>query len=235
MELFSAQFFYALIAIIIIDLVLAGDNAIVIALAARNVPKHLQKRAIVWGTVGAIVVRVMMTVVVVWLLQVPWLLLAGGLLLVWIAYRLLVPAEEYPKDSDHAAGSFWGAMKTIIMADAAMGLDNVLAVAGAAHGSFLLVIIGLLVSVPIVVWGSTFILKWIERYPVLVYVGAAVLAWTAAKMISDEPMLEEYLNQYPLAVWAIYALVIGGVLGAGAALNKRKNQTGTAMQTRLPE
>ncbi|MGH8744504.1 MAG: TerC family protein [Burkholderiales bacterium] len=235
MALFTAQFFYALIAIIIIDLVLAGDNAIVIALAARNVPKHLQKRAIVWGTVGAIVVRVLMTVVVVWLLQVPWLLLAGGILLVWIAYRLLVPAQEYRKGSDHAAGSFWGAMKTIIVADAAMGLDNVLAVAGAAQGNFLLVIIGLLVSVPIVVWGSTFILKWIERYPVLVYAGAAVLAWTAAKMISNESMLEEILNQYPLAVWAIYALVIGGVLSAGAAVNKRKNQTGTAVQTRLPE
>ncbi|HVS27841.1 MAG TPA: TerC family protein [Burkholderiales bacterium] len=229
MELFSAQFFSALITIIIIDLVLAGDNAIVIALAARNVSRPLQKRAIIWGTAGAIVVRVLMTVVVVWLLQVPWLLLAGGLLLVWIAYRLLVPAEEGRKDSDHAAGSFWGAMKTIIIADAAMGLDNVLAVAGAAHGSFLLVIIGLLVSVPIVVWGSTLILKWIERYPVLIYVGAAVLAWTAAKMLSDEPMLEEFLNQHKLAVWAIYTLVIGGVLYAGYAVNKRKKQAGSAM------
>jgi YjbE family integral membrane protein len=235
MELFSPQFFSALIAIIIIDLVLAGDNAIVIALAARSVPKHLRQRAIAWGTAGAILVRVLMTVVVVWLLQIPWLLLAGGLLLVWIAYRLLVPAEQDRKDSDHAKGSFWGAMKTIIIADAAMGLDNVLAVAGTAHGSFLLVIIGVMVSVPIVVWGSTLILKWVERYPVLVYAGAAVLAWTAANMIRDEPMLEEFLNRHELVVWAIYSLVMGGVLYVGYAVNKRKKPAGSAMQTQLPE
>ena len=232
MELFSAQFFSALFAIIIIDLVLAGDNAIVIALAARNVPKHLQKRAIFWGAAGAIAVRTAMTLIVVWLLQIPGLLLTGGLLLVWIAYRLLVPAEENRKDTEHAAGSFWEAMKTIVIADAVMGLDNVLAVAGAAYGSFLLVIIGLLISVPIVVWGSTLILDWINRFPALVYIGAAVLAWTAAKMISDERMLEDFLNRHKPVVWAIYALVIGGVLYAGYAVNKRRKPR-SAM--RLPD
>ena len=146
MELFSPEFFSALLAIVVIDLVLAGDNAIVIALAARNVPKELQKRAILWGTVGAIAVRTSMTVVVVWLLQVPGLMLMGGAMLVWIAYRLLVPAGGDDGHNVALANRFWGAMKTIIVADALMGLDNVLGVAGAAQGSFLLVVLGLLIS-----------------------------------------------------------------------------------------
>ncbi|MGH8751725.1 MAG: TerC family protein [Burkholderiales bacterium] len=216
MELFSAQFFSALFAIIIIDLALAGDNAIVIALAARNVPRHLQQRAIFWGAAGAIVVRAAMTLIVVWLLQIPGLLLTGGVLLIWIAYRLLVPAKQ-KKHAGGEAGTFWSAMKTIIIADAVMGLDNVLAVAGAAHQSFLLVIIGLLISVPIVMWGSTLILGWIERFPALIYLGAGVLAWVAAKMIIDEPLLKEFLNQHRFVEWAIYLVIIGGVLLAGYA------------------
>ena len=129
----SASFVSALLAIIVIDLVLAGDNAIVIALAARALPEHLQRRAIVWGAVGAIGVRSLMTIIVVWLLRVPGLLLAGGLLLVWIAYRLLLPdAGSDAAAHRPAATTFWGAMRTIVIADAVMGLDNVLAVAGTA-------------------------------------------------------------------------------------------------------
>ena len=153
MELFSAEFFSALLAIIVIDLVLAGDNAIVIALAARNLPADLRKKAIIWGAVGAIAVRTAMTLVVVWLLKVPGLMLLGGVLLVWIAYKLLADNDGDGHDVS-AANSFWGAMKTIVVADAVMGLDNVLAVAGASHGSFMLVVIGLLISIPIVIWGS---------------------------------------------------------------------------------
>jgi YjbE family integral membrane protein len=219
-ELFSSEFLSALVAIIVIDLILAGDNAIVIALAARNVPKHLQKRAIIWGTVGAIAVRTSMTLVVVWLLKVPGLLLAGGVLLVWIAYKLLAPSG---KDNHEvkAADSFWGAMKTIVIADAVMGLDNVLAVAGAAQGSWLLVILGLLISIPIVIWGSTLILKWVERFPAIIYIGAAVLAWTAAKMIMAEPFLKGYLEQRAVIPWLLYATVIGGTLGLGYLRNRR--------------
>jgi YjbE family integral membrane protein len=222
-ELFSPAFFSALFAIIIIDLVLAGDNAIVIALAARNVPKHLQKKAILWGTFGAIAVRTAMTLVVVWLLKIPGLLLAGGLLLVWIAYKLVAPpAESGGHDHIQAKDSFWGAMKTIVVADAVMGLDNVLAVAGAAHGSFMLVVIGLLISIPIVIWGSTLILKWVERFPAIIYIGAGVLAWTAAKMITSEPMVKEALASQPPFNWAIYAAVIGFVLGVGWFRNRRR-------------
>jgi YjbE family integral membrane protein len=220
MELFSPEFLSALAAIIVIDLVLAGDNAIVIALAARNVPKHLQKRAIFWGTFGAIAVRTSMTLIVVWLLQIPGLLLAGGLMLVWIAYKLLLPGDD-GHERVQSSASFWGAMKTIVIADAVMGLDNVLAVAGAAHGSFLLVVLGLLISIPIVVWGSSLILGWIERFPAIIYLGAGVLAWTAAKMITSEPLVEDYLADRSLLGWLVYAAVIFGVLGAGWMRNRR--------------
>ncbi len=222
MEIFSTEFFSALLAIVVIDLVLAGDNAIVIALAARNLPPALQKRAVIWGTVGAIVVRSLMTLAVVWLLRVPGLMLAGGVLLVWIAYRLL--ASDSGDESGHgpSATTFWGAMRTIVIADAVMGLDNVLAVAGAAHGSYLLVVLGLLISVPIVIWGSSLILKWIERFPAIVYIGAAVLAATSAKMILGEPLLKEYLDAYPFVTPLTYLVIVGGVLGLGFLANRRQ-------------
>jgi YjbE family integral membrane protein len=218
MEFLSAAWFSALLAIILIDLVLAGDNAIVIALAARNLPKHLQKKAIAWGTVGAIVVRSLMTVGVVWLLQIPGLMAVGGIGLLWIAYRLI--ADDGGED-EHGpmATTFWGAMKTIVIADALMGVDNVLGVAGAAHGSFDLVVIGLLVSVPIVVFGSSVVLKLVERFPIIIHLGAAVLAFTAAKMIVSEPMLDPLFDPagtlHAIARWSTYAVCIAGVLGAG--------------------
>jgi YjbE family integral membrane protein len=214
MELFSAAWFSGLLAIVLIDLVLAGDNAIVIALAARQLPAGLQKRAIVWGTVGAIVVRSAMTFGVVWLLQIPGLMLVGGLGLVWIAYKLLVPAGD--GEPGHAsATTFWGAMKTIVVADALMGVDNVLGVAGAAKGSFDLVVIGLLISVPIVVWGSTLVLKLVERFPIIIYLGAGVLAYTAAHMVVEEPLLDDIYDPYLAARVATYAVLVAGVLTAG--------------------
>jgi YjbE family integral membrane protein len=222
MELFSPDFFSALVAIIIIDLVLAGDNAIVIALAARGLPSHLRTRAIFWGTVGAIVVRSAMTLIVVWLLKVPGLLAIGGALLVWIAYKLIIDNEGDEAHKLKPGASFWAAMNTIIVADALMGLDNVLAVAGAAQGSFALVVLGLLISIPIVIWGSQLILKIVERYAVIVYIGAGVLAWTAVKMVTSEPLLEAYVAAYPMLVYLGYAVVIGGVLITGFLVNHRE-------------
>lgn len=228
MELFSAAWFSALLAIILIDLVLAGDNAIVIALAARNLPPHLQKKAIMWGTVGAIVVRSAMTVVVVWLLQVPGLLLIGGLGLLWIAYRLLADTGE-DEHGGPVATTFIGAMKTIVVADALMGIDNVLGVAGAAQGDFGLVIIGLLISVPIVVFGSKIVLKMVERFPIIIKIGAAVLAFTAAKMVISEKLLDGIYGSagsidtmQSAARWATYAAAIAGVLLAGWWVEKRQ-------------
>ena len=226
----SPEFLSALAAIIVIDLVLAGDNAIVIALAARNLPKSLQRRAVLWGTVGAVVVRASLTVGVLWLLQVPGLMLAGGALLMWIAYRLLT-GDDGGREHDLApAMSFWAAMRTIVVADAVMGLDNVLAVAGAAHGSVVLVVLGLLISIPIVVWGSTLILHWIERFPSILYIGGAVLAWTAAKMIVGEPLVEAELAARPVFTNAIYVAVIGGVLGLAWARNRRPQKAKEVLQ-----
>jgi len=226
----SPEFLSALLAIVVIDLVLAGDNAIVIALAARNLPKPLQRRAVIWGTVGAVVVRASLTVGVLWLLQIPGLMLAGGALLMWIAYRLLT-GDDGGREHDLApAMSFWAAMRTIVIADAVMGLDNVLAVAGAAHGSMLLVVLGLLISIPIVVWGSTLILHWLERFPSILYIGGAVLAWTAAKMIVGEPMVEEELAARPGFVTAIYVAAIGGVLGLAWAQKRRPQKAKEVLQ-----
>jgi len=231
MEFFSYAFLSALVAIVIIDLVLAGDNAIVIALAARTLPKALQKKAIVWGTLGAIGVRIVMTLVVVWLLSVPGLRFVGGVLLIWIAYKLLA-ADSHDEDHEISASlggtredpSFWSALRTIVVADAVMGLDNVLGVAGAAKGSFLLVVLGLAISIPIMVWGSTLILKWVDRFPAIIYVGAGVLAWTSAAMIIHEPKLQSLLEAYPWVSYAIYVIILGGVLGAGYFVNTRRKR-----------
>ncbi len=220
MELFSPEFFSALLAIIVIDLVLAGDNAIVIALAARGLPPEYQKQTIIWGTVGAIAIRAIMTLGVVWLLKVPGLMLVGGLLLIWIAYRLVVPNEDHNKAHAGSKASFWGAIKTIIIADAVMGVDNVLGVAGAAHGNFLLVVLGLIISVPIMVFGSSLVLKWMERFPWIVYVGAGILALTAASMIDKDALLEDYFHNHRAFDWALYIVIAGGVLLAGYSHNR---------------
>ena len=227
-ELFSAPWWSALLAINLIDLVLAGDNAILIALAARNLPPALQRKAILWGTVGAIVVRSLMTLGVVWLLQIPGLMLVGGLGLLWIAYQLL---GEQPGEHEGATGPthFWGAMKTIVVADALMGVDNVLGVAGAAHGAMDLVVLGLLISIPIVVFGSSLVLRLVERWPVIIQLGAAVLAFTAAKMVLGEPLLAEHVNSLPLPdMWLqgiVIALTIAGVLLAGRWRARRNGHT----------
>ena len=225
MEFLSAPWWSALLAIILIDLVLAGDNAIVIALAARSLPPHLQKKAIMWGTVGAIVVRSVMTIGVVWLLKIPGLMLVGGLGLLWIAYKLLADQGHGGGHDGPAVTTFWGAMKTILVADALMGVDNVLGVAGAAHGAFDLVIIGLLVSVPIVVVGSTVVLKLVERFPAIIQIGSAVLAVTAAKMIMGEPVLASVFGKdapwSTAAHWGLYVVAVAGVLATGSWAARR--------------
>jgi YjbE family integral membrane protein len=217
----TPEFWSALAAIVVIDLVLAGDNAIVIALAARNLPRAHQRRAILWGTVGAVAVRASLTVAVLWMLRLPGLMFAGGALLAWIAYRLLT-GEENPSERGVApASGFWSAMRTIVIADAVMGVDNMLGVAGAAHGNIVLVVLGLAISVPIMVWGSTVILKCIERFPALLYVGGAVLAWTAAQMIVGEPFVRELLAGRAASVAGIYAALVAGVLGLAWIRNRR--------------
>lgn len=192
MELFSMEFLSALVSIIVLDLVLAGDNAVVIALASRNLPDDLRNKAIYFGTAGAILIRTVMTLFAVYLLTVPYLQAIGGLVLIPVALKLL-KQEEHAESVAPAAG-FWSAIKTIIVADAVMGIDNVLAIAGAARGSFLLVVLGLLISVPVVVWGSKWIGGLMNRYPLLIYVGAGILAWTAGTMIVHDAIVGAYLT-----------------------------------------
>ena len=226
MDIFTVEFATALAAIVAIDLVLAGDNAIVIALAARNVPRQLQRRAMVFGAVGAVIVRSLLTMVVVWLLQFPGLLFMGGAMLIWIAYKLLIPEHENAEVGRiKGATTFWAAIRTIVVADMVMGMDNVLGVAGAAHGSFILVILGLLISIPILVWGSSILLKYVERYPALVYLGAGVLAFTAAKMMTSEPVLKDALGASVLTVPLIYVVTVLGVLWKGFVENHHRMES----------
>ncbi|MEO8155472.1 MAG: TerC family protein [Rhizobacter sp.] len=210
MDLVSSDFFSALMAIVLLDLVLAGDNAIVIGLAARNVPPAMQRRVILWGTAGAVLIRCLLTLVVVWLLKIPGFLLVGGLALVWVAWNL-TRDEGGDGHSIKPATTVRGAIQTIVIADAVMGVDNVLAVGGAAHGSMLLVVLGLLISIPIVVWGSQLILRLVDRFPVIIILGAGVLGWTAAKMIASEPIIQGVFEHEALAQVVLYVLVIGGV------------------------
>ena len=211
MEIMSIEFLQALLAIIAIDLVLAGDNAIVIGLAARNLPPELQKKAIFWGAIGAVAVRAILTMGVVWLLKIPGFLLVGGIALIWIAYQL-VADEGGDHDSIKSGTTFRQAIQTIVIADTIMGVDNVLAVAGAAHGSFLLVIIGLLISIPIVMWGSTLILRWIERFPQIIIIGAGILGWTSAKMIVSEPLIKSFFDEHHAWRIGLYIFCIGIII-----------------------
>ena len=185
MEFLSAPWWSALLAIILIDLVLAGDNAIVIALAARSLPPTLQKRAIVWGAVGAIGVRSLMTVIVVWLLHIPGLLVAGGVALLWIAYRLLLPEADAGDRHGAAPATFWGAMRTIVIADAVMGLDNVLAVAGVARDHPFVLLVGLVLSVALMGVASTFVARLLERAFWLSWVGLGIITFVALRMVWD--------------------------------------------------
>lgn len=223
MDFLTPEFFSGLAAIVLLDLVLAGDNAIVIALAARDLPRDLQKKAVFWGTFGAIALRIVLTFAVIWLLKLPGLMLAGGLLLIPIAWKLLKHDEHDP--SITPAAGFWAAIRTIVIADALMGLDNVLAIAGAAKGHMGLVVLGLAISVPLVVWGSTLILKLIERYPAVVYVGAAAVAWTAARMIAHDHLVSPWFEGHPWAQWVLDAVLVLGICGGGWLMARRRQKT----------
>jgi YjbE family integral membrane protein len=225
MELFSVPWWSALLAIILIDLVLAGDNAIVIALAARKLPPNLQKKAILWGTVGAIGVRSLMTFAVVWLLQIPGLMLVGGLGLLWIAFNLINSDGDEEHD-DVGAVTFWGAMKTIVVADALMGIDNVLGVAGAASGSFELVALGLMISIPIVMFGSQLVLKLVARWPIIIPLGGAVLAFTSAQMVVNETLFKEFFSiklwQQQAVWWGVHVVFVVSIISYSWLRKKRQ-------------
>ncbi|GAB1772802.1 TerC family protein [Priestia megaterium] len=208
----------SILLIIGIDIVLGGDNAIVIALASRNLPEHQRNKAIFLGTGLAVIVRIVLTILAVYLLTIPYLQLIGGFLLVIIAFKLLV-SEGDDASSIRAGVTLGAAVRTIVFADIVMGLDNVIAVAGAAHGNIILVVTGLLVSVPIIVWGSKLILYLMERFPLLVYGGAAILAYTAGNMIGHEKNLQSFFADHTSLGTFIPFITIAVVLISGMAVN----------------
>lgn len=208
-DFFSAAFLSALLTIVLIDLVLAGDNALIIGLVARNLPKNEQKKVIFWGTFGAIAIRALMAILVVYILAVPGFMLVGGLALVWIARKLLTP-DPHAEESSLVKGpatTFGAAVRTIVIADAVMGVDNVLAIGGAAHGSIVLIILGLAISVPIIVWGSQLVIKLVDRYPSVILLGGAVLAYTGYTMVVREPMLVAWFAAHPSAKFIVAVLI----------------------------
>ena len=213
MDILSMQFFAALGSIVLLDILLGGDNAVVIAMAANKLPAELRKKAVLIGTAGAVIIRLVMTMLAVWLMTIPFLQVLGGLILLPIAVKLL-QQEDVP-DNVEASDSLFGAVRTIIIADAAMGVENVLAVAGASHGSFLLVACGFVISIPIIVGGSTIVGKLIDRYPVILYASAGLLGWTAGSMIGHDKILGTML-QNMAGSWA--PLVLQGVLAAAVIL-----------------
>jgi YjbE family integral membrane protein len=229
LEFFATLHWGAVLQIIVIDILLGGDNAVVIALACRDLPATQRSRGVLFGTLGAIVLRVMLIAFAVVLLDVPLLKLIGGVLLLYIGVKLMLPSGDDPHVKP--ADRLWSAIKTIIVADAVMSIDNVIAVAGAAETAdpqhrLTLVIFGLLVSIPLIVWGSTLVLKLLDRFPVVIALGAALLGWIAGGLIINDPFFDRWaaLN----VATAEHAAQVAGallVLAAGWVLRKR-TQTG---------
>jgi YjbE family integral membrane protein len=221
MDYFSLAFFIAVLQIIAIDILLGGDNAVVIALACRKLPAAQRSKGIFWGVFGAIALRVVLIFFALQLLELPFLKLIGGLMLIWIGIKLM-----QPEDSEHGtiegATTLTGAIKTIVIADAVMSLDNVIAIAGAAKGDMVLVVFGILISIPIIVWGSKFVLKLMDRFPIVITMGAGLLGWIGGSMIVTDVWVQPYLANYPSWLHFITA-TIGAlvVVGLGTLLAKR--------------
>jgi YjbE family integral membrane protein len=206
---FDSQFAVALLEIIWINILLSGDNAVVIALACRALPKHQQKWGIILGTLPAIVLRIVFAVFVVYLMQVPFLKIVGALLLFWIAVKMLEGGDEGEGEEGSSSSSIWGAVRTIVIADAVMSLDNVIAIAAAARGDIVLLVIGLAISMPLIIFGSTLLLKVLTRFPVLVTAGGALLGWIAGEVLVGDPALEHWL-----AIHAAYLETVAPAAGA---------------------
>lgn len=212
MDITSTQGLLAILQIIIIDILLAGDNAIVIGMAAKNLPENLRKRAIFWGTAGAIGLRLIMAILFIEALDnFPALRIVGGVMLLWIGYSLLKDGDN--EHNIEAKDNIWGAIATIIIADGVMGIDNVLGVVAAAEGHFGLVVAGMLVTVPIIVWGSTIFVKLIDKFPVILYVGGGILGWVSASMIQHDPWATPYIEPYSLPFHiACVVLILGAAI-----------------------
>ena len=229
-EFITTMNWAAVVQIIIIDILLGGDNAVVIALACRNLPRHQRTKGILWGTLGAIILRVILIAFAVTLLQVPFLKLVGGGLLLWIGVKLLLPEGNDGHGNLEGGTSLFSAVKTVIVADLVMSIDNVIAIAGAAQQADAdhqlgLVIFGLLVSIPIIVWGSQIVLKMIDRFPLVVTIGAALLGWIAGGMMVSDVAITSRIGEIP-ALWTYTCSGLGAVLvvGLGEMIKRRKSR-----------
>jgi YjbE family integral membrane protein len=205
----TPDFWIGLLKIIWINIILSGDNAVVIAMAARSLPPHQQRKAVLWGSGAAVVMRIVLTVVAVKLLALPYLQIVGGLLLLWIGVQLL--GEEDDDDAGEAKGygSLGAAVRTILIADLVMSLDNVIAVAAAAQGSTTLLVIGLAISIPLVIFGSTLMIKLMERFPIIVVLGAALIGWVGGETIVNDAILRDFAEANG---WVHYAAALAGAL-----------------------
>ncbi|MDD2684544.1 MAG: TerC family protein [Gallionella sp.] len=226
LEMFSApQFWVDVFKIIMIDLLLSGDNAVVIALACRNLPEAQRRKGIMYGVGGAIGLRIVLTFFAVSLLALPYLKLVGAVLLLWIGIKLILPEDDaHGEDSIKAEGNLWGAIKTIIIADFVMSLDNVLGVAAAAKGDVFLLVFGLLISIPMIAWSSQLVLKLIDRFPFIIYAGGALLGYVAGEMLVSEALFKSLLESRHYLHWLVPAVCALLVLLVGKWLALRKIQ-----------
>jgi len=230
MEITSAAFWAALGSIIFTNIILSGDNAVVIALAARSLPPTQQKKAIFWGSAAAIVLRIVLTLVAVQLLQQPYLKIVGGLLLFWIGVQLLVEEEEEIEDgTDLEPKGMMAAVRTILIADLVMSLDNVIAVAAAAKDSVTLLVLGLAISIPLIIFGSTLLLKLMERFPIIITLGGALLGYLAGEMLATDPGLTQWIGPVSHTVANIAgALAAVLVVVVGLVIRRRTAQRAAA-------
>ncbi len=222
-EFLTAHFWLAVGQIIMIDILLGGDNAVVIALACRQLPPNLRIKGILWGTAGAIVLRVILIAFALTLLQIPYLKIVGAVLLFWIGVKLLAPQDEDEHSNIQASDKLWAAVKTVIVADLVMSIDNVIAIAGAATGAggqhqLPLVIFGLVVSIPIIIWGSQLVLKLMDRFPLIIAVGGMLLGWIAGTMAHSDPAVQDLIPQSGVwnygmgAAGAVFVFLVGALL-----------------------
>jgi YjbE family integral membrane protein len=223
----TPEFWIGLLKIIWINIILSGDNAVVIALAARSLPAQQQKQAIIWGTAAAVVLRVGLTVVAAKLLELPYLQIVGGLLLVWIGVQLLAEDDD-GEGEEKVHGSMLAAIRTILIADLIMSLDNVIGVAAAAAGNITLLVIGLAIAIPIVIFGSTLMIKLMDRFPVIVTIGAGLIGWVAGEAIASDKVLRPWFPDHSVQFYLAAAAGAAVVIGLGKFMQHRAERASTA-------
>jgi len=223
MPTFDLQFWDGLLKIIVVNILLSGDNAVVIALACRSLPDKYRNTAVFAGSAGAVIIRVIFCLILSTLMQIPAIKLIGGVLLLWIGVKLMVPEDEHNGDSVKSSGNLWGAIQTIIIADVVMSLDNVIAIVAAARNDIVLIAIGLVMSVPLIIFGSQLLMKVLNRFPILVTAGAGLLGWLAGEIMTGDNLVHHWVEMHG-GVWFERAAGIAGVaivVGTGMILARR--------------